>query len=165
MSHSLKFLILFFVLVLTSCSTTHYYVVRHGEKVDNSDNSPLNEAGFRRAEALRDVLADKRIGVIFVSDKIRTRQTAIPIAEHFDLEPIVIPKPETDHLIADIKDIYGKSVLVVRHSEELDLIVNALSPSDTIEPIGNEFDNLFVVRRQIYFWQTDTFLQRLKYGE
>jgi phosphohistidine phosphatase SixA len=165
MSQGFKCFLLFLVLALASCSTTHYYVVRHGERLNNTDDSPLSEAGFRRADALRDLMTDKRIGVIFVSDKIRTQQTVRPTAELFDLEPIVIPKSETDHLIADIKDIYGKSVLVVRHSEELDQIVNALSPSDTIEPIGNEFDNLFVVRRQIYFWQIDTFLQRLKDGE
>ena len=160
-----KCFLLFLVLVFTSCSTTHYYVVRHGERLNNSDDSPLSDAGFRRAEALRDVLAERRIGVIYVSDKIRTQQMATPTAELFDIEPIIIAKAETDRLIAELKDVTGRSVLVVRHSEEIHSIVNALSPSDTIEPIGNEFDNLFVIRRQIYFGQTEITLQRLRYGE
>lgn len=157
--------LLVLLLALTACSSTRYYVVRHAEKLNQTDDSPLNEAGFRRAEVLADRLSDKSIGRIFVSDKQRTQQTAVPTAALFNLEPIIVPKAETDQLIEQLKEVNGKNVLVVRHAEEIHLIVNALSPSDTIAPIPDEFDNLFVISRRIFLFQTQIQLNRLKYGD
>jgi len=53
---------------------------------------------------------------------------------------------------------------VVRHSNEIHLIVNALSPFDEIDPIPDEFDNLFVVTRRVFLWDRRIRLERLKYG-
>jgi phosphohistidine phosphatase SixA len=100
-----------------------------------------------------------------VSNKQRTQQTAAPTAELFNLEPIVSPDDETAQLIAQLEDVSGKSVLVVRHSQEIHQIVNALSPSDTISPIPDEFDNLYIIRRRVFLFQTDIRLDRLKYGQ
>lgn len=151
-------------LYLASCSTTYYYVVRHAEKLDNTDDSPLNAAGFQRAQILAETLSTKNINRIFVSDKQRTRQTAAPTATLFNVTPVIIPGANTNQLITDLKAVSGKSVLVVRHSNEIHVIVNALSPSDTIAPIPDEFNNLFVVKRRVFLWQKDIDLRRLKYG-
>ena len=155
--------LLVLLLVLASCSSTHYYVVRHGEKLNQTDNSPLNEAGLRRAEILADALSDKNISRIYVSDKQRTQQTAAPTAALFNVDPIIIPKAETDQLIAELKEVNGKNVLVVRHAEEIHFIVNALSPSDTIAPIPDEFDNLFVITNRRFLGQRTSYLERRKY--
>lgn len=156
----------YFVLMLcfTSCSTTYYYVVRHAEKLNQTDDSPLSTAGFQRAEILADTLSAKNINRVFVSDKQRTQQTAAPTETLFNLTPVIIPLTNTSQLITDLKDVSGKSVLVVRHSNEIHLIVNALSPSDTIAPIPDEFDNLFVIKRRIVLWHKEIHLRRLKYG-
>jgi phosphohistidine phosphatase SixA len=154
----------FVLLYLTSCSTTYYYVVRHAEKLNQTDTSSLNSAGLQRAEVLADTLSAKNISRIFVSDKRRTQQTAAPTAALFNVTPVIIPSTNTNQLITDLKDIGGKSVLVVRHSNEIHLIVNALSPSDTIAPIPDEYNNLFVIKRRIVLWQKDIDLRRLKYG-
>ncbi len=151
-------------LCLASCSTTYYYVVRHAEKLNSTDDSPLNAAGFQRAQILADTLSTKHINRIFVSDKQRTQQTAAPTATLFSVTPVIIPVTNTNQLITDLKAISGKNVLVVRHSNEIHLIVNALSPSDTIAPIPDEFNNLFVVKRRVFLWQKDIDLRRLKYG-
>jgi hypothetical protein len=37
-------LLLVLLLVCASCSTTRYHIVRHGEKLNETDDSPLNEA-------------------------------------------------------------------------------------------------------------------------
>ena len=110
--------LLVLLLALTSLQLYHYYVVRHGEKLNQTDDSPLNEAGFRRAEVLADTLSDNNLSRIFVSDKQRTQQTAAPTAAVFNLDPIIVPKTETDQLIAQLKEVTGKNVLVVRHSEK-----------------------------------------------
>lgn len=151
-------------LCLASCSTTYYYVVRHAEKLNQTDDSPLSTAGFQRAEVLDDTLSAKNINRIFVSDKQRTQQTAAPTATRFNLTPIIIPVANTNQLISDLKAVSGKSVLVVRHSNEIHQIVNALSPDDTIAPIPDEYDNLFVIKRRIFLWQKEISLRRMKYG-
>jgi broad specificity phosphatase PhoE len=138
--------------------------VRHAEKLNQSDTSSLNAAGLQRAQVLADTLSAKNISRIFVSDKRRTQQTAAPTATLFNVTPTIIPGANTNQVITELKDIGGKSVLVVRHSNEIHLIVNALSPSDTITPIPDEFDNLFVVKRRVFLWQKDIDLRRLKYG-
>lgn len=152
------------MLSLTSCSDTRYYIVRHAEKLDNTANSPLSGIGEVRAETLATTLSKKEIERIFVSDRQRTQQTAAPTARLFGLQPIIIPETETDQLIEQLKKVHGENVLVVRHSPEIHLIVNALSPNETIAPIADEFDNLFVVTRRVFLWQRWTFLKRLKYG-
>lgn len=153
------------LLGFTSCTYTRYYIVRHAEKLDNSDDPPLNDAGFRRAQTLADTLKNKNIKRIYISDKRRTAQTAKPTAGLFSLEPIVIPEDQTNNLIARLKNENRKNLLVVRHSPEIPLIVNALSPSDQIEPIGNEFHLMFLVTRRVFLWQRKIFLKRLTYGE
>jgi len=154
--------LLVLALVLTSC-TSHYYVVRHAEKLNQTDNSPLSGAGLRRAKILAEKLSTKDIHVIFVSDKQRTQQTAAPTAERFSIDPIIIPIGETNRVIKELKKISGRNVLVVRHSNEIHLIVNALSPFDNIDPIPDEFDNLFVITKRKFLWSTQISLERLKY--
>ncbi len=153
------------LLTLTACTTTNFYVVRHAEKQDPfADDPPLSDKGLCRARALAERLHDKSIKRIYVSDKQRTQQTAAPAAALFTLTPVVLSTLEIDRLIAELRKIRGTNVLVVRHSDELHLIVNALSPADTISPIPNEYDNLFVIRRTDFLWMTDTRLEKQKYG-
>jgi phosphohistidine phosphatase SixA len=125
--------------------------VRHAEKLNDTADSPLSLDGKKRAKTLAKTLSNKKIKRIFVSDRLRTRQTAEPTAKLFDLEPIIIPEADTAQLIEQLKRVCCKNVLVVRHSPEVPLIVNALSPLDTIGSIGNEFDNLFVVTERVFF--------------
>jgi hypothetical protein len=56
---NVRALLLVSLLVCASCSTTRYHVVRQGERLNETDDSPLSEAGVRRAEALAAVMADK----------------------------------------------------------------------------------------------------------
>ena len=72
--------IIILVLFLTSCKST-FYVVRHGEKVDNSANPPLSELGKARAEDLKKTLADKGISMIYSTNYIRTKTTTQPLAD------------------------------------------------------------------------------------
>src|SRR4051812_10848804 len=95
------FIISWFCIV--SCGYTHYYIVRHAEKADPmADDPSLSDSGFERARTLSDTLAGKQINRIYVSDKIRTQQTAQPTAERFGLQPVIIPKPETNQLITQL---------------------------------------------------------------
>lgn len=158
-------ILLLLILGTTSCGTTYYYVVRHAEKERQTDDTPLSEKGFRRAEDLAERLSGANIERVYVSDRLRTLQTAQPTVSRFAAECIIIPKEEVERLVSELRETSGKSVLVVWHSEELPLIVNSLSPADTIGTVGDEFNNLFIIKKEIFFGQQTIQLQRLTYGE
>jgi hypothetical protein len=58
-----------------------FFLVRHAEKVDDSEDPPLSEVGHQRAQTLVSLLRDARIERIYSSDFVRTRDTAAPLIE------------------------------------------------------------------------------------
>lgn len=132
-------------LTLSSCNT-HYYVVRHAEKASSAPNTPLSNDGFMRAEALWSELEDKGINRIYVSNYIRTQQTAQPTADATGITPQIFQAPgEMDQLIQQLKSQGNKKkVLVVSHSNLVPIIVDSLmkSPQGITIP-ESDFDNLF----------------------
>ena len=56
-------------------------VVRHAEKVDDSRDPALSEAGAKRAEALAEMLEHAGLDAVYASQYQRTRLTAMPAAE------------------------------------------------------------------------------------
>jgi len=59
--HSIIILLVIGTLLITSCSTTDIYLVRHAEKVDESRDPALTAAGMQRARDLKDALIRKGI--------------------------------------------------------------------------------------------------------
>jgi phosphohistidine phosphatase SixA len=146
-------------LFLSSC-VTHYYVVRHADRLNNTANSPLSEAGFARARALRDTLSTKSIDSIFASTFLRTQQTAEPTATALGKTVIIYSTDTTTGLINRLKKIVGKNVLVVGHSNTVPVIVQGLS-DQAVAPIAeDDFDNLYIIKVRKWMgikkWLTQT---------
>ncbi|HUF73960.1 MAG TPA: phosphoglycerate mutase family protein [Gammaproteobacteria bacterium] len=116
-----------------SQGTTTVIFVRHADidrAMAESSDTPLNSAGFARAEKLADFLdnVDVVAGVnaIYVSPAKRTQQTAAPLAKRLDIEPEV----------ADHDDVVGfMNTLLFDHKREIVLVV---SHSDVIAPLVEE---------------------------
>lgn len=72
-------------------------LVRHGQTSSNvghhldtaAPGADLTVLGREQAAALVDTLGRESVRRIFVSNLVRTQQTATPLARHFGLEPIV----------------------------------------------------------------------------
>ncbi len=152
--------------------STRYYIVRHGEKSDDADDSGLKRPeGFDRARALADALAAEHIDRVFVSDRRRMQETAEPIERALHLQHEVFRKADTAGLIAKLNSVDGGNVLVVwRHSEIAD-VVNALlgaatdSPAEKIDPLAEwEYDKMFVVTKSVEQGKTSTHLERRRFG-
>lgn len=149
------FLLLFlFPLLLTACSRT-FYVVRHAEKATTDGNNMMNndpaltEAGKERAEALKEMLASKKIGYIFSTNTIRTKNTAEPTRAYFKLvTELYTPVPDTV-FINKLRSL-KKNTLIVGHSNTVDDVVNKLCGSIKIpaDLKDTEYDNLFVVKKK-----------------
>ena len=145
---------LFMALIsLMSCTTTKFYVVRHAEKETNtmSGDVPLSETGRQRAEALKELLRDKKIGTVYSTNYIRTRSTAQPLADAVGVT-VQVYDPRDSTFINRIintgnKDSEG-NMLIVGHSNTIDDIVNKLMnatmvPGDLPE---SQYGDLFIVK-------------------
>ena len=132
---------------LMSCSSTTVYLVRHAEKVDESDSTDLSPSGKQRALALADTLASRGIDSIFTTPYRRTRQTAEPLARRLGIQSRdYAPKP-IGAIVDRVDRIRGRTVLVVGHSNTVLEIARGLGAAPHLQTIeAGDFDNLFVVR-------------------
>jgi phosphohistidine phosphatase SixA len=147
------FLVVISLIFLSSCSQT-FYVVRHAEKAAPagammSNDVPLTDAGRQRAERLKELLKNKKIGLIYSTNYIRTKTTAQPTADHFLLN-INIYGPAPDSAFINLLKSKKQNTLIVGHSNTVDDIVNKLCdekkvPGDLDETV---YDNLFIIKRK-----------------
>lgn len=156
----MRFLIPALTLILSSCGSQYYYVVRHAEKavvtkdsmMFSSANPPLSDAGQVRAFVLRDELKNKKIGHIFSTNYVRTVSTAKPLSEAIG-QPVQLYSPAKDSLqpfINKLKSIEKASILVVGHSNTVDDIVNTLTGEKNVPGDLNEsvYDNIYIIKRK-----------------
>lgn len=147
---------------------TTVILIRHGERTPSPSDPPevgphLNADGRRRAQTLVHVLGDAGIKAIYVSRFIRTKETAAPLASHFN--PDITPT-EIDQAI-DIKNHIlanhaGKTVLVIGHTDTVPDVIDQFAGGNMPDIDGEEFDNLFVVT---IFDTGKASVVKLKYGK
>ncbi len=144
---SIKFALIFAVIILlTSCSAS-FYIVRHAEKANSSPDTPLSAAGQARAVSLKDSLAGKDISRIFVTNYQRTQQTAAPLAAELGITPTEIFANQTGELIRQLRGINNTNTLIVGHSNTVPVIIDSLMRSpQNITIQETDFDNLFKVK-------------------
>jgi broad specificity phosphatase PhoE len=150
--------------------TTVVLLVRHAERADTpgDDDPPLSDAGRARATALADALGGAGVQAAIVSERQRTRLTAVPLMEAMGIEPEVVSirggaAAHADAVAEAIRQRHaGRIVLVVGHSNTVGAIITALGAG----PVGDFCD-----------WQYDTLhtvilragepprLVRARYGE
>ena len=136
---------LLMVCLLGGCSTTTVYIVRHAEKVDDTDSTDLSPAGQQRAIALADRLAGRGIDAIFSTPYRRTRQTAQPLANRLNLP--IAPYQNAADVANRVGEMRRKSVLVVGHSNTILDIAGKLGITPTRQRIeSGDYDNLLMVR-------------------
>ena len=137
-------------LFLVSCSHS-YFVVRHAERAtagpNMSSDVSLSEAGSQRAEKLKEILKAKKIGEVFSTNTLRTRSTAQPTADYFQLK-IQLYGPRPDSAFIQSLKSKKKNVLVVGHSNTVDDIVNMLCGKTQVsgDLAETEYDNLFIIK-------------------
>jgi len=150
---------------------TTVIVLRHADKVTDSalpDNLvPLSTSGQARATTFAEVAGRAGVSVIYVTEKLRTQQTAEPLANNLGLTPTQIAAADVDALIDEIEASKnrGRVIVVVGHSDTVPVIVDRLG-GGTVTVGENQFDNLFVLtlHRPFFRWDT-TRLIRATYGD
>jgi len=140
-------LLLLLVFSLSAYSQTYtYYIVRHAEKAQTGSDPPLSRQGQRRAQALKELLKNKKIGFIFSTNTIRTLSTAKPLSEAIHV-PVQIYAQANSAFIRKVKGLH-KNTLIVGHSNTIDDIANALSNALSVsgDIPDSEYNNLFIVK-------------------
>ncbi|HSK18003.1 MAG TPA: histidine phosphatase family protein [Longimicrobiales bacterium] len=145
-----------FTAALTLCAagsglaqaTTTVIVVRHAEKVDDSADPVLSDAGNARAEALADALADAGVSAIITTQFERTRRTAAPLGERVGVTPTVVAANGRTHVAdvaARVRELGPGTVVVVGHSNTVPAIIRELGGPDVGEIPDSSYDHLFVL--------------------
>ena len=120
-------------------------VVRHAEKVDESDDPLLSAAGKARALELAKHLRTAGVKAIYVTQYKRTGLTAAPLAAAAGLKPIVVHADARQELVDRIRrDNPNDVVLVVGHSDTVPEVLRLLGHPDPVTIGAHEYDNLFV---------------------
>lgn len=132
-----------------SAQETTVVLFRHGERQSLFEgDSPLSEAGLRRAQALVPLLAGFQPVVAYTSNLRRTQQTMAPTALQLGLTPLVRPKDGSAALAAEIlRDQRGKTVLVCWHHDLMKQVVRGLGVKGPVPYWSlDTYDRLWIVR-------------------
>jgi broad specificity phosphatase PhoE len=139
-------------LLITSTSTT-VIVVRHAPQILGvaGDDPPLSTEGEARAASLARTLGEthlkSRIAAIYVSEKLRSRSTAAPLAQSLGITPQVVSEDDPRALAHRVLHEHsGDTILVVGHANTLPALVSALSGvKDIPETESSDYGTLYVV--------------------
>jgi len=146
---------------LTAYGQVTVILTRHAEKAaEPKKDPPLTEAGQRRAALLASMLADSGVDAIYVTEFLRTQQTAAPLAERIHVKPTVLPAKDTAALVKAVRAHQSGVVVVVGHSDTVPDIIAALG-GPRIEIPDSQYDNLFVVS----VGSSQSSLLKLHYGD
>ncbi len=121
-------------------------VVRHAEKVDQSADAALSEAGHARARALAALLAKAGVTAVYATQYQRTVQTVQPLADALKLEVQTVPADDTEGLVERLRSRHGSDVvLVAGHSNTVPEILARLGHTETVTIADDDFGSVFVV--------------------
>ncbi len=151
--------------LLTACSTTTVYIVRHAEKVNETDSTDLSPVGRQRADALADSLTGRGIDSILTTPYRRTRQTAQPLARRVGIQLVDYPASPIREVVNRINRMRHKTVVVVGHSNTILDIAGGLGARPTLLRIeSGDYDNLLRVQIRRRPFGKSVHLSQTTYG-
>lgn len=121
-------------------------LIRHAERdtILIGPDHPLRAAGVLRAKDLVHTLGGSNISAIYVTPWLRNRQTAMPLATALGESLIVID--EVAETVFRLRTRhFGRTVLVVGHSNTVPDIVAALTGRPFPAPARVPYDGMWVV--------------------
>jgi phosphohistidine phosphatase SixA len=138
------------------------YLLRHAEKVDESDESGLTELGRARAEALAGQLAREPIVAVVASQFPRTQLTVTPLAERLGLDVETIDAHAYDDVVARARELApGQAAVVSGHSNTVPEIAARLGVTPPLREDEVVYGGLWVVRLE----DGRAALERRRYGD
>lgn len=139
--------LLLLVTTRTAAAQPIVYLVRHAEKVDESPNALLSDAGHARARKLARLLRDVKFTHVLVTDRERTQQTADPLLAQSKATRVVVPAKESATQVPQKLQALGTSevALVVSHSDVMPALWKTLGCTPDLTLGAQEYDRLLVI--------------------
>jgi phosphohistidine phosphatase SixA len=134
-----------------TANSTTVIVIRHAEKLTVSAADPaLSAAGEARAALLARMFGDTkgagRLDAIYVSDTLRSRSTAAPLAARLAIAPVAAADDPKGLARRVLRENSGKRVMVIGHINTVPEIVSALAGRNDIPGIDEQdFATMYVV--------------------
>ncbi|HEX2522324.1 MAG TPA: phosphoglycerate mutase family protein [Terriglobia bacterium] len=144
----LSIAVLFFLLVwcLPCLAQRTIVVVRHADKIDDSDDAVLSPTGETQAKRLGHVLKDVGITAIYTSQFKRTIQTATPLAHLLKIKPFTYEQTDIDGVVKEIRRKHAKEiVMVVGHRSTVPRILKQFGALEPVALGSSEYDSLFIL--------------------
>lgn len=125
---------------------TTVILVRHAEKIDDSRDPELSEAGKQRAQKLAELLGSQNIDAIYSTDYIRTRDTCAPVSSQKQIEVNLYDPRNTEQIDAMAVDNAGKTILVCGHSNSTPRLANHYLKSTVFSDFDeSDYGNILIV--------------------
>jgi broad specificity phosphatase PhoE len=140
------FLLLLLVGSLPGFGQRTVVVVRHADKIDDTDDAVLSPTGETQAKRLAHVLKDVGIGAIYTTQFKRTIQTAAPLADLLKIKLLAYEQTDVDGVVKEIQQKHLKEVvMVVGHRSTVPKILNQFGASEPVALGSSEYDSLFIL--------------------
>jgi phosphohistidine phosphatase SixA len=138
------------------------FLVRHAEKMKDSSDPALTEAGHARSALLAKLLKDAKIEHIHSSNYKRTMQTAAPLAEALNIEVQLYDPRDLPAIALKLRQEGGRH-LVVGHSNTTPQLTELLGGEGGTPIVeATEYDRLYFVNLDA---RGDTSSTMLRFGE
>jgi Histidine phosphatase superfamily (branch 1) len=122
------------------------FLARHAEQAPEVEEPPLTEKGQQRARTLAAILKDAGINVIYTNPRLRSIQTAEPLAKTLRVESKVLPmRDDVEGLVRVLRKHPHDRILIVTGSLNIPHVLKALGHPLEITVPPSEYDNLFVI--------------------
>lgn len=147
--HRIVFACLVAIAVSLAAQDTTVVMLRHAERQSLFEgDSPLAEAGLRRARELVSRLEAFHPAALYTSDLQRTQQTLAPTAAKLALAPRIRAKGGSEALAAEIlRDHRGHTVIVCWHHDLMKKLARGLGVKGPVPYWSlDTYDRLWIVR-------------------
>ncbi len=127
---------------------TTLILVRHAEKMSDSDDPGLTQQGELRAKKLYEMVLMADISAIYSTDYTRTKETVKKVSEGVNVPVgIYTPAPDREETERWIEKHSGETVLVSGHSNTIPTIANNLLGYTHFEDVFDEsdYENLLII--------------------
>jgi phosphohistidine phosphatase SixA len=121
-------------------------LVRHAEKLDASDDSPLSREGEERATRLANMLENAGVSAVYATEFRRTVQTVEPLAAARGLKVEVVHSNESQAQVDALRRDHPSGVVVLAgHSGSVPRLLKLLGHPQEVRISDDEYTNLFIV--------------------
>mgnify|MGYP003575751221 FL=1 len=121
-------------------------VVRHADKIDDTDDAVLSPTGEDQAKRLAHVLKDVGIRAIYTTQFKRTIQTAAPLADLLKIQTRAYEQTDVGGVVKEIQQKHPTEVvMVVGHRSTVPKILEQFGASEPVALETSEYDSLFIL--------------------